>query len=82
MLCTCMYNYNGPYFFSIHPRDKQDVALRLLKSGLFVAYKKGKISSVLGPLPTSVEQKGAYVTLNYDPSFGPLRLASSQGFEV
>lgn len=65
---------------NIHPRDKQDVAQRLFLSGMQVAYNKGS-TAVQGPLPVSVAQEGNYVTVKYDSTAGPLRLASGEGFE-
>lgn len=65
---------------SIHPRDKQDVAYRLLLSGLAVAYNK--TSGVYnGPLPAAVSQSGGSVTLNYGSEW-QLQIANNEGFEV
>ena len=70
-------------FFSIHPRDKQDVAQRLFMSGLQVAYHKGS-AAVEGPRPVDIVQQGSFVTLNYAAGDDDtkIQLASREGFEV
>ena len=64
--------------FSIHPRDKQDVAQRLFMSGLQVAYHRGS-AVVEGPRPVGVVQQASSVILSYATA---VKLASREGFEV
>lgn len=49
--------------FSIHPRDKQDVASRLALSGLAVAYKQEV--SYQGPYPVKVSITTSDQSFNY-----------------
>ena len=54
--CICTYIFNAFCFFfcnfSIHPRDKLDVARRLALAGRAVAYNESNLA-YQGPLPTS-----------------------------
>ncbi|XP_070189718.1 sialate O-acetylesterase-like isoform X2 [Littorina saxatilis] len=74
-------DFNSPYG-SVHPRDKQDVAERLLLSGLRVAYNKGS-EPTQGPRPVSVVQQGDTVAVTYSASNSGdnIRVKSRNGFE-
>ncbi|XP_013395194.1 sialate O-acetylesterase [Lingula anatina] len=67
----------------IHPRDKIDVAKRLVLSGLAVAYGKSGIK-FQGPLPSAYFIDIGYYTLRveYDSGKTPLEIRSSAGFEL
>ncbi|XP_025099666.1 sialate O-acetylesterase-like [Pomacea canaliculata] len=72
-------DFNSTYG-SIHPRDKQDVAKRLLLSALSVAYSRGP-AVTSGPLPMQVTQELDIITLDYG-GLWVLRVSSSLGFEL
>ncbi|XP_076077111.1 sialate O-acetylesterase-like [Mytilus galloprovincialis] len=75
-------DFSSPYG-GIHPRDKQDVADRLLLSGLSVAYgiNAGKYQ---GPFPTKyfmdIQSKTYLIT--YDDDSAEIDVRSADGFEV
>ncbi|PVD28307.1 hypothetical protein C0Q70_10894 [Pomacea canaliculata] len=65
---------------SVHPRDKQDVAQRLLLSALGVAYYRVPAITT-GPLPIRVTQDGDIISLDYG-ALWVLRVPSTLGFEL
>ncbi|XP_070190149.1 sialate O-acetylesterase-like [Littorina saxatilis] len=69
----------GPY----HPRDKQDVAQRLVLGALNVAYGRKNIE-FQGPFPTAFEkdQDQKTLTIEYDHGHTPLDIRSNDGFDV
>ena len=69
--------------FRIHPRDKQDVAKRLVLSGLAVAYKQSQIV-YQGPLPKLFILYIANDTLKiqYNEDTNVLDVRSTDGFDV
>ncbi|XP_070188894.1 sialate O-acetylesterase-like [Littorina saxatilis] len=68
----------GPY----HPRDKQDVAQRLVLGALNVAYGRKNIE-FQGPFPTAFEkdQDQKTLTIEYDHGHTPLDIRSNDGFD-
>ncbi|XP_067675204.1 sialate O-acetylesterase-like [Haliotis asinina] len=66
---------------SIHPRDKQDVSMRLCTAALAVAYNQTQYSTLSGPFPTSFTVLGeaGTVEITYDKA---LEIRSKSGFEV
>lgn len=75
-------DFSSPYN-SIHPRDKQDVASRLVLSSLAVAYDKsaGKFQ---GPMVTAFYIDIGFFTLGleFDNSTTPLDVRATDGFEI
>ncbi|XP_041350889.1 sialate O-acetylesterase-like [Gigantopelta aegis] len=73
---------HAPYG-TIHPRDKQDVARRLVLSGLSVAYGIKGIDSQ-GPFPTAFTAHKVHHTLHieYDNGNIPIDVRNNTGFEV
>ena len=69
------------YFYRIHPRTKHDVAYRLSRAGLAVAY--GQSVEYLGPIVSNVtlsnDRERIYVTYTAVSEFS---LRSTDGFEV
>ncbi|XP_046574639.1 sialate O-acetylesterase-like [Haliotis rubra] len=64
----------------IHPRDKQDVSMRLCTAGLAVAYNQTQYSTLNGPYPSSVTVgEDGTVQITYDKV---LEIRSKSGFEV
>ena len=76
-------NHYGNVFFSIHPRDKQDVAQRLVLSSLAVAYNRnpGKFQ---GPMVSAFYIDIGFFTLGleFDNGSSALEVRSTNGFEV
>ena len=68
---------------SIHPRDKQDVADRLLLSALTVAYNKGA-GKYQGPFPTKyfLDSTGKTFLITYDEDSTEIYVTNTDGFEV
>ena len=66
-----------------HPRDKQDVAERLVLGALHMAYGHHDVT-FQGPFPTSFQKDRAHKTLSieYDHCHTPLDIRNSHGFEV
>ncbi|XP_033741701.1 sialate O-acetylesterase-like [Pecten maximus] len=67
---------------SIHPRDKDTVARRLVMAALSVAYNL-TLGQIQGPFPESFQVDSAYMTLYVryaDGNLAPIR--SNKGFEV
>ena len=69
---------SSPYG-SIHPRDKQDVARRLVAGSLSVAYDRPV--HFQGPVPTKAVIRNLTVVLTYR-SFGNLKVSEKENFEV
>ncbi|KAK6168919.1 hypothetical protein SNE40_020075 [Patella caerulea] len=71
-----------PDFFSpdgsIHPRDKQDVAIRLVLSGLAVAYND-TVPEWQGPLPNQVSLSPTEITLDFSAE---IEVRTVEGFEI
>ena len=67
--------------FSVHPRDKQDVAYRLVQSSLAVAYDQSVVYQ--GPFPVHLTTEdwafGAKVKIIYN---SPVEERNFEGFEV
>ena len=70
-------------YFSIHPRDKQDVASRLVLSSLAVAYNK-KPGKFQGPMVTAFYIDIGFFTLGleFDNGTSALDVRATDGFEV
>ena len=70
-------------YFSIHPRDKQDVAWRLALAGLSVAYKMN-VGKFQGPQITAYYSDIGFYTvkLELDKSASFIEVRSRNGFEV
>ncbi|XP_071113719.1 sialate O-acetylesterase-like [Haliotis cracherodii] len=66
---------------SIHPRDKQDVSMRLCTAGLAVAYNQTHYSTLNGPYPShfTILAQEETVQITYDKV---LEIRSKSGFEV
>ena len=69
--------------FSVHPRDKQDVASRLVLSSLAVAYSR-KPGKFQGPMVTAFYIDIGFYTLGleFDNGTSELDVRSTDGFEV
>ena len=70
---------SSPYG-SIHPRDKQDVARRLVLGALNVAYHRTSVN-FQGPVPTRATIENSTVVLTYK-SMGKLKVSKKGNFEV
>ena len=69
-------------YFSIHPRDKQDVASRLALAGLAVAYNQ-TVGRFQGPLATAYAiPKGVPVVQIFFDNSAKVHAHSSNSFEV
>jgi sialate O-acetylesterase len=65
----------------IHPKDKQDVGLRLALSALHVAY--GQKVAFSGPTFKSLKKEGSTLRVNFDNAQGGLKVKGAlKGFEV
>lgn len=75
-------DYSSPYG-GIHPRDKQDVADRLLLSGLSVAYGRNA-GKYQGPFPTKyfMDTQSKTYLITYDDDSAEIDVRSAEGFEV
>ncbi|XP_046550379.1 sialate O-acetylesterase-like isoform X2 [Haliotis rubra] len=75
-------DFSSPYG-SVHPRDKQDVCQRLVRSGLSVAYNKPGMQ-YQGPIPDmfSYNTQMKYITVDYGFSGHTIDVRSSDGFEI
>lgn len=71
------------FVFSIHPRDKQDVADRLVLSGLSVGYSID-VGKYKGAFPSRyfVDRKGKTFLITYDYDSAEIDVRSTQGFDV
>ena len=68
-------------YFSIHPRDKYDIAQRLALSGRAVAY--GETNIVFqGPFPSMYVLAENTLTIEYDSGNSLIEVRSADGFEV
>ncbi|PVD28182.1 hypothetical protein C0Q70_10768 [Pomacea canaliculata] len=69
----------------IHPRDKQDVAYRLMRGALNVAYGHSDVT-YNGPFPSQFHVTGSgaqrTVTIQYDNGRASLSIRDTKGFEV
>ncbi|XP_060570661.1 sialate O-acetylesterase-like [Ruditapes philippinarum] len=76
-------DFSSPYN-SIHPRDKQDVASRLVLSALQVAYNIKTMGRFVGPMISafSVDLITNRMTLDFDNGTDPIRVKSMDGFEI
>ncbi|KAJ8315713.1 hypothetical protein KUTeg_007863 [Tegillarca granosa] len=74
--------YNDPLLESIHPRDKQDVAARLILGGLTVAYNQSH--DYQGPIVTAVYTNSSSQQLHiiYNNSTKEIEVRTYHGFEV
>lgn len=73
---------NIPLIYSIHPRDKLDVAHRLALAGRAVAYNETSVS-YQGPLPTSIHAQRGSLEIQFDHGTKPIEVRDTQhGFEV
>jgi sialate O-acetylesterase len=61
----------------IHPKDKQDVGLRLALSALALDY--GKAVEYLGPTPRTVKPRGAQLVVDFSHAAGGLTLKGEPG---
>lgn len=75
-------DYTSPYG-GIHPRDKQDVADRLILSGLSVGYN-ANVGKYKGAFPTRffLDRHGKTFLITYDDDSAEIDVRSTQGFEV
>ena len=72
------------YYFSIHPRDKLDVARRLALAGRAVAYNESNVD-YQGPLPTSFAVSNGTVTIKFGHSSDGKHIEvrdTARGFDV
>lgn len=76
-------DFTSPYN-SIHPRDKQDVASRLVLSALPVAYNINTMGKYQGPRVTAFYIDIGYhtLTLELDNGTTPITVRAKDGFEV
>jgi len=73
-------DFNSPSG-SIHPRYKQDIAVRLSLSAQAVAY--GDTSVVFqGPYPSSYLMKGNRLQITFDDGHAALQVNNNDGFEI
>ena len=69
------------HIFSTHPRYKQDVAYRLSRSGLAIAYNQ--TVEFQGPIISNINYIDGYPTLNITyTAVTDIELRNSNGFEV
>ncbi|XP_052784074.1 sialate O-acetylesterase-like [Mya arenaria] len=71
-------DFTSPYN-SIHPRDKQDIADRLLLSALPVAYNVTSLGRYQGPLVSKVTYSNASLMIEFDTQ---IEIRTKDGFEV
>ncbi|XP_046574663.1 sialate O-acetylesterase-like [Haliotis rubra] len=73
-------DFTSPYT-GVHPRDKEDVSMRLCTAGLAVAYNQSQFSVLDGPIPglfiIYTEQRTMAIEF-----YKPLDIRSTTGFEV
>ncbi|XP_071113690.1 sialate O-acetylesterase-like [Haliotis cracherodii] len=76
-------DFTSPYT-SIHPRDKQDVSMRLCTAGLAVAYNQIEYSKFNGPIPSlfTIWVADSTIQIDYDNKQTVLDIRSTTGFEV
>lgn len=82
----CFNSIVSSFFpLSIHPRDKQDVAYRLMRGALNVAYGHSDVT-YKGPFPSQFHVTGSgaqrTVTIQYDNGRASLSIRDTKGFEV
>ncbi|KAH3888285.1 sialate O-acetylesterase-like [Dreissena polymorpha] len=73
-------DYASPYG-TIHPRTKEDVAVRLALAARGVAYGQQNID-FKGPFPTHFSQTGQKLTVEYDNGNTDISVRTTAGFEV
>ncbi|XP_071113686.1 sialate O-acetylesterase-like [Haliotis cracherodii] len=76
-------DFSSPYT-GIHPRDKQDVSMRLCTAGLAVAYNQTRYSKFNGPLPSwfTLWIADGILQIDYDNKTTVLEIRSTSGFEI
>ncbi|XP_045199198.2 sialate O-acetylesterase-like [Mercenaria mercenaria] len=76
-------DFSSPYT-SIHPRDKQDVAYRLVLSALQVAYNIKTMGKFLGPMINIYTMGPNVNTLRmiFDNGTSPIKVKAKDGFEI
>ncbi|XP_046574662.1 sialate O-acetylesterase-like isoform X2 [Haliotis rubra] len=76
-------DFTSPYT-GIHPRDKEDVSMRLCTAGLAVAYNQTEFSKFNGPLPSliTIWVADGTIEIDYDNKQTVLDIRSTTGFEV
>ena len=67
--------------YSIHPRDKQDVAKRLALAGRAVAYNENNLD-FQGPIPTDLTLNGNRLVIEFDHGNSAIEVRKTDGFEV
>jgi hypothetical protein len=84
IICDLLSHISHLINCSIHPRDKQDVASRLVLSALQVAYNIKTMGRFVGPMISafSVDLITNRMTLDFDNGTDPIRVKSMDGFEV
>ncbi|KAL3884163.1 hypothetical protein ACJMK2_030383 [Sinanodonta woodiana] len=73
-------DFHSPYG-SVHPRDKQDVASRLVLAARAVAYGENGLD-FQGPIPTKFTLHGSSLTIEFNQGNSPIEVRSDSGFEM
>ncbi|XP_070188893.1 sialate O-acetylesterase-like [Littorina saxatilis] len=73
-------DFQSPYI-AIHPRYKQEVAQRLVKSALNVAYGHKGVK-FQGPFPTKILTSGNTLTIEFDAGSAHLDIRNTHGIEI
>ncbi|KAK3600187.1 hypothetical protein CHS0354_001903 [Potamilus streckersoni] len=73
-------DFNSPYG-TVHPRDKEDVASRLVLAARAVAYGE-KGLDFQGPYPTRFTVQGSTLAIEFSQGNSPIEVRSNSGFEV
>ncbi|KAK3609136.1 hypothetical protein CHS0354_032663 [Potamilus streckersoni] len=73
-------DFTSPYG-PIHPRDKEDVASRLVFAGRAVAYGEMGLD-VQGPFPSTFNIHGSSLVIEFNQGKSPIEVRSNVGFEV
>lgn len=73
-------NFEGYCIYRIHPRDKEDIAVRLALAARGVAY--GENVNYQGPFPSRFSLNGNQMIIEFDNGNGNLEVKSNDGFEV
>ncbi|KAL3884165.1 hypothetical protein ACJMK2_030385 [Sinanodonta woodiana] len=73
-------DFASPYG-SIHPRDKEDVASRLVLAARAVAYGE-KGLDFQGPYPSTFNVQGSSLVIEFSQGKSPIQVRSNSGFEI
>ncbi|KAL4233116.1 hypothetical protein ACF0H5_007801 [Mactra antiquata] len=73
-------DFDSP-FGTIHPRDKQDVAVRLALAGRGVAYGENSLD-FQGPFPSNFQTNNHTMTIEFDHGTSAIDVRSNDDFEV